>query len=868
MTASSSTQHVLEAAGIRLDAAQSPDDVASIVATLALAALSDEVLTASERGAFVETLEHHFAIRIAPEGVCDVLARTAASPRHALLREVAERCRTWPRDRAQALMSAVMEIVQADGVLAAGEQFMLQRIALALGCPEPDDAQAPRRDPTVLSQVILTEGDELRIGRSIAAEICLPRAPIAPHQVRLVARGDRAFFENIGDARLVTFKGRPVASGELAPGEELALGRYRIRLEARGRVVSIVHPGFGTTLEVADVTTTVRQGRRLRQVVDGVSFRVAAGELVGIVGPSGSGKSTLLHVLRGDLRASKGSVTLDGIQVAPGVAAAIRRIAFVPQEDLLLAQLTVEEALSYTATLKGLGATGRSGFAGSFVDEMLERVGLSGADVRRTRIGDAVHRGISGGQRRRVSVAQELVGDDTDVLLLDEPTSGLDPKSEASVASLMRELADGGKIVIAATHAVHADSLGAFDWILGLDSLGRAAYFGPPAGLLPHFGARDISAVFEILDRGVRSDSWRSEPPHGLDRERPEPHVYARSGPPLGPIGQLGALLRREATVRSRDPVTLGLTLALPIAVASLCSLVYYRGCIQPTLLFVFTLTSVWAGVSFTVRDIISNFAVMRHESRTRAGLAMSYGAKALVALGASGLQALLLASSLFLLLGARDARHYAGWGELVDHASLMNPLSAFVVLWACHFFGNAVGVVLSASFRTTEAAIFMVPFVLLPLVAFSGALVPPKDTPAQLAKLMRMAPLYQGYVGLLGSSANVCFHAPVDVDDPRKSDRSVVCDADHRTVAGPGPEGARAAFVQSEPSCLNNVYQYAGDYCHDNALPCHPGSSADPIGAQLNPGLVATSAGTLVGFSSLLYLAALQVSKRRMRTL
>jgi hypothetical protein len=132
----------------------------------------------------------------------------------------------------------------------------------------------------------------------------------------------------------------------------------------------------------------------------------------------------------------------------------------------------------------------------------------------------------------------------------------------------------------------------------------------------------------------------------------------------------------------------------------------------------------------------------------------------------------------------------------------------------------------------------------------------------------MRAAPLYQAYVGLLGSSANVCFHAPVDVDDPSRSDRSVVCDAEHRTLTQPGEIGSRMRFVQSESSCLNNTYQYAGDFCHDNGLPCHPGPSSDPVGRQLNAGLVATSVGTLVAFSGFLYLAAVQISKRRMRTL
>lgn len=902
MTSREAARFVLEAAGpAARQTSLATDDAAAIVAALALMALADEVLTPSERTAFVATLSRHFGLRVDPEAVCEIFERAGSVPRQLLLLEVEARCRGWPASLARAFMAALEDLVGADGYVARNEQLLWRRLAAALGVPEPPLASPVRLDSTVLARVVLREGQRSGVGRSLRAEICLPRAPIAAHQLDLVARGACVAFENVGESSLAVTQGQPVNRGELALGAELCIGRYRVRFEVYDRlggyVITIVHPGLGTTIEARDVAVAIRHQGRRRQLLEGVSFRARGGEMVAIIGPSGSGKSTLLHVLRGDLAATRGRVSLDGVEVRPGAPAAARRISFVPQEELLLAALTVEEAVAYAAKLKGLDHSGRRGLTHSMVDEMLDRVGLAAPAVRRTSIGDVASRGISGGQRRRVSVAQELVGDDTDVLLLDEPTNGLDPKSAASVDGLLRELCDGGRIVISTTHAVSTESLRSFDRVVCLDARGRAAYVGPPEGLLGRLGAASVAELFDRLDddepaasagggdaagrdvgaehdgRGDRGGAAGGDAASLAADRAPPPAAAAGRAPvrgprALGPGRQLTVLLRRELTVRLRDRVSLALALALPVAVAGLCAVVYYRGCIQPTLLFVLTLAGLWSGVSFTVRDIISQFAVLRHESRIRADLAPSLAAKAIVATGASAVQAGLLAASLFWVLGAHDAHAYLGWRGLVDHASLLSPLAVFLVLWACHVFGNALGFVLSASFRTAEAAIFMIPFVLLPAVAFSGTLVPPSGLPPVLRTAMEASPLYQGFVGLLGGSVTVCIHAPVDMDDPARTDRSPLCDVDHRTVQAPSTsERGRAPFVQSESSCLHNIYEFVGDFCHQMGLPCRPADSDDPIGRQLDWRLVGRSVGALACASSLLYVLALQISRRRMRT-
>jgi ABC-type multidrug transport system ATPase subunit/uncharacterized tellurite resistance protein B-like protein len=869
---------VLDAARPHLAGESSRETAAAVLTAFALMALGDEVTTVTERRALSAVLARDWGIELDLPAVDRLLEAVAGVPRHLLLRELDARLSGWPAEQARRLMAGLTEVVGADGHVAWGEQVLLQRYATALGLEQPATRPSPRRGPSVLSTVTVGDGESVHVGRSLSAEICLLRAPIAARQVRLTERGGRIAFQNLGETIAVAWRGEPAAEGTLAPGGELSVGRYRIRWEAERRELAVIHPGFSTVLRAQDLATVVRREGHDRTLLDGVSFRARAGQMVAIIGPSGSGKSTLLHLLRGELPASRGRVTLDGLSVAPGAAVTIRRISFVPQEELLLAALTVEESISFTARLKGLHAGAAGGGAGGLVDEMLERVGLSAHEVRRTPIGDTVKRGISGGQRRRVSVAQELVGDDTDVLLLDEPTSGLDPLSEAGVLALMRDLADGGKIVISSTHAVELENLRVFDSVLCLNAAGRPAYFGPPAALAEKFGARSIVEIFEQLE--ARADAPAASPAAhlsttlsltgtlsgGLALAFEGPSSGRRASPALGFLAQVAILLRREATVRARDVVSLGLAVALPVAVALLCSLVYFRGCVHPILMFVLCLAGLWAGVSFTVRDITSQFALLRHESRTRAAVGAAYTAKAIIAAAASALQALLLTASIFSLFGGRRAGAYVDWPGMLELVSLSSPLMIFSVLWASHLLGNAIGALLSATFRTAESAIFMIPFVLLPMVALSGALVPPSELPASLRSAINVNPLYHAYVGMLGSSASVCQIDPVDLEDPARMDRSAACKLRERIKLPPEGVTHLAPFTQSEGSCLHNTFLRANEFGRMAGLPRAP--LAGGVLEQLSPSLVGRSLGVLLGITALLHLCAVRVCARRVRTL
>ncbi|RLN30617.1 ABC transporter G family member 16-like [Panicum miliaceum] len=222
--------------------------------------------------------------------------------------------------------------------------------------------------------------------------------------------------------------------------------------------------------------------RRAKTLLDGVSGEACAGELLAVMGASGSGKSTLLDALAGRIarESLRGSVTLNG---EPLHGRRLRAIsAHVMQDDLLYPMLTVRETLRFAAEFRLPRALSQEKKRAR-VDALIDQLGLSRAAD--TIIGDEGHRGVSGGERRRVSIGTDIINDPI-LLFLDEPTSGLDLASAFMVVQVLRRIAQSGSVVIMTIHQPSARILGILDRLLLL-SRGRTVYAGTPAGLNPFF---------------------------------------------------------------------------------------------------------------------------------------------------------------------------------------------------------------------------------------------------------------------------------------------------------------------------------------------------------------------------------------------
>lgn len=244
-------------------------------------------------------------------------------------------------------------------------------------------------------------------------------------------------------------------------------------------------------MELVARGVTVRRGGRA--LLSGVELAGRAGELVGVLGPSGSGKSTLLYALAGFRPVDAGSVRWGGAAMdAPETRLGL---GFVPQDDVVPEALRVERVLHYAAELRlpDLTAEVRAGRLGG----VLVKLGLE--EHRRKRVSQ-----LSGGQRKRVSVAVELLARPS-LLFADEPTSGLDPALEHDLMALLKQMTGEGRLVVVTTHIM--SSLRFLDQVAVLHG-GMLAYFGPPGEVKRYFGVEDYADLYRELGRGA-AESWR-----------------------------------------------------------------------------------------------------------------------------------------------------------------------------------------------------------------------------------------------------------------------------------------------------------------------------------------------------------------------
>ncbi|XP_024394887.1 ABC transporter G family member 7 [Physcomitrium patens] len=220
-----------------------------------------------------------------------------------------------------------------------------------------------------------------------------------------------------------------------------------------------------------------KRGNVIKRLLQGVSGEAKAGKLLAIMGPSGSGKTTLLNVLAGQLAASPrlrltGSLSINGRPFSKSK----HRVAYVRQEDLFFSQLTVRETLALAAELQ-LPKTWKPNARERYVQELLYRLGLvSCAD---TIVGDAKVRGISGGEKKRLSIACELIASPS-IIFADEPTTGLDAFQAERVMETLRKLAEEGHTVVCSIHQPRGSIYSKFDDLILLSS-GAVVYAGPAA---------------------------------------------------------------------------------------------------------------------------------------------------------------------------------------------------------------------------------------------------------------------------------------------------------------------------------------------------------------------------------------------------
>ncbi|MBD0842944.1 FHA domain-containing protein [Streptomyces sp. TRM68416] len=585
------------------------------------------------------------------------------------------------------------------------------------------------RQPTSVRQL---PARTVRIGRAADNDLVIDDLVVSRRHAELRSLPDGGHeIADLGSHNGTYLNGSPVTVALVGPGDVIGIGHSAFCLVG-DELQEYVDTGE-VSLEVQDLNVAVDHGRKT--LLDHVSFPVGEKCLLAVVGPSGAGKSTLLNALTGQRPADHGTVVYDGRDLYRDYAELRQRIGLVPQDDILHAQLTVRDALTYAAELRFPQDTAKAERRAR-VAEVIEELGLQ------QRAGQPVH-SLSGGQRKRVSVALELLTKPS-LLFLDEPTSGLDPGMDRSVMHMLRGLADDGRTVIVVTHSVL--SLDVCDRLLVLAPGGRIAYYGPPEDALAFFGFAQWPEAFEAFERDQDRDwsgNYRTSPLHRryVSDATAQPRL-PRSGPvvitppprPRSRGAQLGTLVRRYTTALSADRTFLAIMIALPFVMGAMARALAGGELTQETAmnaLLILCVGAVLTGAANAVRELVKERVIYRRERAV--GLSRSaYLMSKIVVLGTvTVLQAVVL--TLVALLGV-DLNAPGGKGVLL--APLVEITVAVALLG---FTAMMLGLLVSALVRKEEVTMPLLVLLAIVQVVFCGALLKLDGVPGleQLAWLV-----------------------------------------------------------------------------------------------------------------------------------
>jgi ABC transport system ATP-binding/permease protein len=593
----------------------------------------------------------------------------------------------------------------------------------------------------------------MRIGRIPDNDLVLPDLDVSRHHAEL-RKSPTGTYEIVDlSSHNGTFvNGRRISSSTvLSEADIVSIGHSTFRL-AGGELRQFVDEG-DVTFSAQDLVVKVAGGKVL---LDRVTFPIPEKCLLGVIGPSGAGKSTLLGALTGMRPADTGTVLYDNRDLYRHYAELRHRIGLVPQESVLHTQLTARRALQYSAELR-FPADTKASERDARVDEVMAELGLTKhASTRADR--------LSGGQLKRVNVAQELLTKPS-LLFLDEPTSGLDPGLDKSVMEQMRDLAHDGRTVIVVTHSVA--NLDNCDRLLVLVPGGKVAFYGPPEEGLAYFGLEGWAEVFQAFERYPDRDwagEYRASPAYAsyvaAQRQKAPPkpdgqQLPEETPPPRrGGFRQFTTLTRRYVRVIASDRGYLTFMGLLPVVLGLLTHFVgTSQGLAGPPhtntsaqeVLLILVICACLSGAASSVRELVKERPIYIRERA--AGLSSgSYLFSKLFVLGVIS-----VVQSVILVLLGLGGRPLPPTGSFLTGAPLVELLLGIAFIAVASM---CLGLLVSSMVSTSEKAMpFLVLLTMVQVILSGGVL--SLSGKAGLTQLAWLAPARWGF-GAVASTANL----------------------------------------------------------------------------------------------------------------
>lgn len=568
--------------------------------------------------------------------------------------------------------------------------------------------------------------------------------------------GDLFFFKYVG-AEDVYLNGVPQKSSNINPlarGSSIRWEGTHMRWEGMepvyfGEILGqFKKPGViaRSTFEARAISYRFKNGKLgLREV----SLNEESGNLIALMGASGAGKSTLLHVLNGTERPSDGHVLLNSIDIHANPEKVEGVFGFVPQDDLLMEDLTVYQNLYFAGKLcfDNLSDTALN----ELVLKTISDLGLS--EIKDLKVGSPLRKTISGGQRKRLNIGLELLREPS-VLFLDEPTSGLSSRDSENIIELLKELALKGKLVFAVIHQPSSDIFKMFDRLVILDTGGYQIYYGNPVDAITYFkqninlinseqgecpecGNVNPEQIFNIIEtkvldeygnftdeRKISPEQWNS-----FYKTRLKPSAFSPSHEvPVSSLfrpGRLKQMLlfgRRDLLSKLSNKQYLAINLLeAPLLAAILAFITYYyntddiagqgytfiSNLNMPAYFFMSVIVALFMGLTVSAEEIIRDQKILKREAFLHLSRGSYLSSKLAILFTLSAIQTLL-----FVVVGSAILEIK---GMLLIHWGILFTTSCFA---------NMVGLNISSAFNSAVTIYILIPILLIPQLILSGVVV------------------------------------------------------------------------------------------------------------------------------------------------
>lgn len=504
--------------------------------------------------------------------------------------------------------------------------------------------------------------------------------------------------------------------------------------------------GTRTSFEAKSISYQFKNGKLgLRDV----TIQAESGNLVALMGASGAGKSTLLHVLNGTEKPSQGQVLINGIDIYAEPKNVEGVIGFVPQDDLLIEDLTVYQNLYFAAKLCFSQLTESE--IEQLVNNTLNDLGLH--ETRDLTVGSPLRKTISGGQRKRLNIGLELLREPA-VLFVDEPTSGLSSRDSENIIDLLKELSLKGKLVFAVIHQPSSDIFKMFDQLVILDTGGYQIYYGNPLDAIIYFkrninlinsdqgechscGNVNPEQIFNIIEtkvinefgnftneRKFSPDQWNlqylekvSPPQVHTSREKPHSNLHIPKR-----IKQFIIFSRRDLLSKlSNTQYMLINLLEAPLLAFILAFIVRYyniddqletgylfsKNPNMPSYLFMSIIVALFMGLTVSAEEIIRDRKILKREKFLHLNRSSYIASKIGILFLISAIQ-----TAIFVLVGN----------------SILEIKGMFLIYWSILFttscFANLLGLNISSAFNSAVTIYILIPVLLIPQLILSGVVV------------------------------------------------------------------------------------------------------------------------------------------------